>query len=93
MRWLPLRNAKWEWTTSLFIECNASGDAEQIRETVNTGRLHARVKHNPNFVDRACSIALSLVAKTLTFAAIVKCHGCKHLTKKSGIATPGSIEG
>jgi hypothetical protein len=34
----------------LLIECNASGDAEQVRETVNRGRLHAGVNHNPNFI-------------------------------------------
>jgi hypothetical protein len=49
MRWLPMRNAKRESTISLLIKCDASGDAEQIRETVNTSRLHARVEHNPNF--------------------------------------------
>jgi hypothetical protein len=49
MRWLPVRNAKRESTISLLIACNA----EQIRETVNTSRLHAWIEHNPNFVGGA----------------------------------------
>jgi hypothetical protein len=49
MRWSPVRNAKRESIICLFIECNASGDPEQIRKTVNRRRLHARVEHNPNF--------------------------------------------
>ena len=50
MRWLPVRDAKREATVPLLIACNIGGDLEQIRETVNTGRLHAWVEHNPNFV-------------------------------------------
>jgi len=62
-------------TISLFIACNANGDAEQIRETVNTGRLHTRVRDNPNFVGGACRRrSLSLAAKTLTLAAIATCQ-------------------
>src|SRR5262245_47830860 len=49
MRWLPVRNAEAGSTISLLIKCNASGDTKQIRETVDTSRLHARVEHNPNF--------------------------------------------
>jgi hypothetical protein len=49
MHWLPVRNAKGGWSISLVMACNASGDVEQIRQTVNTGRLHARVEHNPYF--------------------------------------------
>ena len=50
MRWLPVRNAKRESSVPPLIACNVGGDLEQIRETVNTGRLHAWVEHNPNFV-------------------------------------------
>jgi hypothetical protein len=32
---------------SVVIECNASGDSEQIRKTVDRGHLHARVKQIP----------------------------------------------
>jgi hypothetical protein len=53
VRWLPVRNAKRESTVPLVIAGNVGGDLEQIRETVNTGRLHARVEHNPNFVGGA----------------------------------------
>jgi hypothetical protein len=49
MRGLPVRNAKRESTVPLLIARNVGGDLEQIRETMNTGRLHARVEHNPNF--------------------------------------------
>jgi hypothetical protein len=49
MRWLPMRNAKRGSTVALLVARNVGGDLEQIRETVNTGRLHARVEHNPNF--------------------------------------------
>jgi hypothetical protein len=59
-----MRNAKRGSTVSVLIECNASGDAEQIRETVNTGRLRARVEHNPNFVGTACRRCSSLMART-----------------------------
>jgi hypothetical protein len=64
MRWLPVRNAKREATVPLLIACNVGGDLEQIRETVNTGRLHARVEHNPNFVGSACRRCSSLMART-----------------------------
>jgi hypothetical protein len=40
------------------IAGNVGGDLEQIRETVNTSGLHARVEHNPNFIGgirRCCS--------------------------------------
>src|SRR5262245_4296774 len=72
---LPVCNAeRGRPIISLLAESNASGNAEQIGETVNTGRLYARIKHNPNFVDGGCTHChLSLVAKTLTLAAIVKC--------------------
>jgi hypothetical protein len=53
-----VRHAERESTISLLIKCDAGGDAEQIRETVNTGRLHAWVEHNPNFIGsvrRCCS--------------------------------------
>jgi hypothetical protein len=66
MRWLPMRNAKRGSTISLLIKCDASGDAEQIRETVNTGHLHARIEHNPNFVGGApdcCSPLMTLSNK------------------------------
>jgi hypothetical protein len=56
-------NAKRGPTISLLIKCDASGDAEQIRESVNTGRLHARIEHNPNFVGGArdcCSPLMTL---------------------------------
>jgi hypothetical protein len=64
MRWLPVRNAKRESTVPLLIACNVGGDLEQIRETVNTGRLHARVEHNPNFVDIACRRCSLLMTRT-----------------------------
>src|SRR6266481_6139772 len=74
VRWLPVRNANRESIVSLVIECNASGDSEQVRKTVDRGYLHARVKHDPNFISGACRHRhLSLAAKTLTLAAIVKC--------------------
>jgi propanol-preferring alcohol dehydrogenase len=124
-----VRNAKREPAISLLIECNASGDAEQIRKTVNTGRLHARVEHNPNFVGGArrccsslmaltknCRVSLSrsihrqpslsatlaetsgiaimsLAAKTLTLAAIVKCRWAEDLTKSRGQRHPCSTDG
>src|SRR6202035_2059515 len=47
---LPVRNAERCSTISPLIECNAGGDAEQIRKTVNTGGLYAWVEHNPNFL-------------------------------------------
>jgi hypothetical protein len=61
MHWLPVCHAKRESTTSLLIERNASGDAEQIRETVNAGRLHAWVEHNPNFIGDARRCRSSLM--------------------------------
>jgi len=64
MRWLPMRNAKRGSTISLLIKCDASGDAEQIRETVNTSRLHARVEYNPNFGGSARRCCSSLAAVT-----------------------------
>src|SRR6266436_160812 len=73
MRWLPVRNAKRESTVPLVIARNVGGDLEQIRETVNTSRLHARVEHSPNFASDACMHRyLSLSAKTLSLAAIAK---------------------
>jgi hypothetical protein len=64
MRWLPVRNAKREATVPLLIAGNVGGDLEQIRETVNTGRLHAWVEHNPNFIGSACRRCSSLMART-----------------------------
>jgi hypothetical protein len=73
MRWLPVRDAKPESIISLLIDSNARGDPKQVRKTVNRGRLHAGVNHNPNF--NSCRHRrLSLVAKTLTLAAIAKCR-------------------
>ena len=63
MRWLPVRNAKRKSTVPLVIAGNVGGDLEQIRETVNTSRLHARVEHNPNFIGRVrrcCSSLMTL---------------------------------
>ena len=51
---LPVRNAKPVSTVLRAIAGNVNGDLEQIRETVNTSRLHARIEHNPNFVGGAC---------------------------------------
>jgi len=66
-------NAEGEATISLLIQCNASSNAEQIRETVSTSRLHAWVEHNPNFVGSAFMRRyLSLSAKTLSLAAIAR---------------------
>src|SRR4029077_744964 len=71
VRRLPVRNAERCSTISPLIGCNASGDAEHIRKTVNAGGLYAWVQHNPNFLRGACSLHhLSLAAKTLTLAAI-----------------------
>ena len=73
---LPVRNAERCSTISPLIGCNAGGDAEQIRKTVNTGGLYAWVEHNPNFLRGACSLHhLSLAAKTLTLAAIETAEG------------------
>ena len=86
MRWLPVRDAKRDWIMTLLIECNKSGDSEQIRKTVNRGRLHTGVNHNPNFI--SCRHRrLSLPAKTLTFAAIVKCREVETSYQKSGTST------
>src|SRR4029077_1573426 len=86
MRWLPVRDAKRDWIMSLLIACNKSGDSEQIRKTVNRGRLHAGVNHNPNFI--TCRHRrLSLAAKTLTLAAIVKCREVEASYQKSGTST------
>jgi hypothetical protein len=41
---------------------------------VNSSGLHARVKHNPDFAGGFGNGHLSLPAKTLTLAAIVRCH-------------------
>jgi hypothetical protein len=57
-----VRHAERESTISLLIKCDAGGDAEQIRETVNTGRLHAWVEHNPNFIGSVCRCCSSLMA-------------------------------
>src|SRR6266436_4690114 len=85
MRWLPVRDAKRASIISLLIECNASGDPKQIRKTVNRGRLHAGINHNPNFIRCACRHRhLSLAAKTLTLAAIVKCREVEALPKIGG---------
>jgi hypothetical protein len=64
MRRLPVRNAKRKSTVPLLIACNVGSDLEQIRETVNTNRLHARVEHNPNFIGSACHRYFSLMART-----------------------------
>jgi hypothetical protein len=64
MRWLPMRNAKQGSAISLSIKRDASGDAKQIRETVNTGRLHARVEYNPNFGGSARGCFSSLMPLT-----------------------------
>src|SRR6476660_1623973 len=86
MRRLPVRDAKRDLIMSLLIECNASGDAEQVRETVNRGRLHSGVNHNPNFI--SCRHRrLSLAAKTLTLTAIVKCREVEAFYQKSGTST------
>jgi hypothetical protein len=50
MRRLPMRHSERGSIISLLIERNAGCDVEQIRETANTGRLHARVEHHPNFL-------------------------------------------
>jgi len=48
------------------------------------GRLHTGVNHNPNFIRCACRHRrLSLAAKTLTLAAIVKCRRAEAIAKKS----------
>jgi hypothetical protein len=63
MRRLLVCNAKRQSSVRLLIACSVGGDLEQIRETVNTGRLHARVEHNPNFVDSVrgcCSLLMAL---------------------------------
>jgi len=54
-------HAKRESTVSPLIKCDARGDAEQIRETVNAGRLHAWVEHNPNFIGGAGRCCFSLM--------------------------------
>src|SRR6266403_2719795 len=88
MRWLPVRDAKRASIISLLIECNASGDPKQIRKTVNRGRLHAGVNHNPNFIRCACRHRhLSLAAKTLTLAAIVKCREVEASYQRSGASS------
>jgi len=60
---LPVRNAKPVSTVLRAIAGNVGGDLEQIRETVNTSRLDARIEHNPNFVGGArdrCSPLMKL---------------------------------
>jgi hypothetical protein len=76
MRWLPMRNAKRGSTISLLINRDASGDAEQIRQTVNTGRLHARIEHNPNFVGgaRICCSPLMMLSKNCRFSLFRYIH-------------------
>ena len=64
IRGLPVRNAKRKSTVTLLIACNVGGYLEQIRETVNTGRLHAWVEHNPNFIGSACRRGFLLLART-----------------------------
>ena len=85
---VAVRDAKPDLIMSLLIECNASGDPKQIRKTVNRGRLHAGINHNPNFIRCACRHRhLSLAAKTLTLAAIVKCREVEASYQRSGTST------
>src|SRR4029077_6655313 len=85
VRRLPVRNAERCSTISPLIGCNASGDAEQIRKTVNAGGLYAWVEHNPNFLRGACNLHhLSLAAKTLTLAAIALRQMCAQRTTGQG---------
>jgi hypothetical protein len=71
-----MRNAKRESAISLLIKCDAAGGAEQIRETVNTGRLHARIEHNPNFVGgaRDCCSPLMTLSNNCRFSLFRSIH-------------------
>ena len=76
MRWLPVRNAKPESTVPLVVAGNVGGDLEQIRETMNTSRLHARIEHNPNFVDgaRDCCSPLMTLRNNCRFSLFRSIH-------------------
>ena len=53
VRWFPVRDTKRGAIASPLSQRNVDRDGEQVREAVNTGRLHARIEHNPNFVARS----------------------------------------
>jgi hypothetical protein len=71
-----VRNAKRESTVPLVIAGNVGGDFEQIRETVNTSRLHARVEHNPNFVGgaRDCCSPRTMLSNNCSFSLFRSLH-------------------
>jgi hypothetical protein len=76
MRWPPVRNAKRGSTVPLLVARNVGGDLEQIRETVNTGRLHARIEQNPNFVGgaRDCCSPLMTLSNNCRFSLFRPIH-------------------
>jgi hypothetical protein len=70
-----VRNAKRESTVPLVIAGNVGGNLEQIRETVNTSRLHAWIEHNPNVVlAHDCCSPLMKLSNTCRFSLFRYIH-------------------